>query len=255
MYCGARYFTSLELTRFANRSQSKPDAGDEKRIKQLEGEIATQAKELEKLHGKASAIETQIKELQDKILEVGGVKLLAMQSKVTNTKSLINIAGEKITKAEVGQAKAERDAEKLEKTIASSQSKLEELESELDIADADLQSCTADLETIRAKVQEAQNGLEFVQDDLAEAKKELDGKTQNINAFRAMEVIIPSGTIGIQRADPLMLQMDIKQKLEDNARIQKESKVKFKHWQNRHDELELVHVECVARRKSTGAGQ
>lgn len=37
--------------------------------------------------------------------------------------------------------------------------------------------------------------------------------------------------------------MDIKQKLDDNARIQKESRVKFKHWQNRYAELELAHVE------------
>jgi structural maintenance of chromosome 4 len=183
-------FTACTESSRLRRSQSKPDAGDEKRIKQLENDIATQSRDLEKLVAKASAIETQIKELQDKILEVGGVKLLAMQSKVNNTKSLINIAGEKITKSEVGQAKAERDAEKLEKAIASSQTKLEELESELEIADADLQSCTADLETIRAKVQEAQNGLEFVQDDLADAKKELDEKSQNINAFRALEVSV-----------------------------------------------------------------
>jgi structural maintenance of chromosome 4 len=40
--------------------------------------------------------------------------------------------------------------------------------------------------------------------------------------------------------------MDIKQKLEDNARIQKESKNKLKYWQARHDELELIQIEYVA---------
>jgi hypothetical protein len=64
-------------------------------------------------------IQEQIKELQAKILEVGGVKLRAMQSKVANTKGLIDLAGENIVKAEVAQAKAQRDAEKLEKTINS----------------------------------------------------------------------------------------------------------------------------------------
>jgi structural maintenance of chromosome 4 len=225
------------------RSQSKPDAIDEKRIKVLEAEIARQTKELEKLKGKASAIEGQIKELQEKILEVGGVKLLAIQSKVNNTKSLIDMAGEKITKAEVAQAKAERDADKLEKSIAGNTTKLQDLEAELEVADADLQSCTADLETIRAKVEEAQNGLCFVQEDLAEAKTELDEKTQNINAFRALEVSL-AFVCWMQCAHCHDgLQMDIKQKLEDNSRIQKESKVKFKHWQNRHQELELAHIE------------
>lgn len=39
--------------------------------------------------------------------------------------------------------------------------------------------------------------------------------------------------------------MDIKQKLEDNTRIQKESKTKLKYWQARHDELELIQIEYV----------
>lgn len=37
--------------------------------------------------------------------------------------------------------------------------------------------------------------------------------------------------------------MDIKQKMEDNGRIQKDSKDKHKHWRKRHEELELVYVE------------
>jgi structural maintenance of chromosome 4 len=37
--------------------------------------------------------------------------------------------------------------------------------------------------------------------------------------------------------------MDIKQKIEDNTRLQKDSKNKLEHWQKRHDELELVYVE------------
>lgn len=37
--------------------------------------------------------------------------------------------------------------------------------------------------------------------------------------------------------------MDIKQKIEDNARIQKDSKDKLKHWRKRHDELRLEQVE------------
>ena len=37
--------------------------------------------------------------------------------------------------------------------------------------------------------------------------------------------------------------MDIKQKIEDNGRIQKDSRDKFKHWNKRHEELELAYVE------------
>ena len=39
--------------------------------------------------------------------------------------------------------------------------------------------------------------------------------------------------------------MDIKQKIEDNSRNQKDSTDKLKHWRKRHAELELHHVEWV----------
>ncbi len=41
------------------------------------------------------------------------------------------------------------------------------------------------------------------------------------------------------------MKMEIKQKIEDNGRIQNDSKDKFKHWSRRHEELELVYVECI----------
>lgn len=140
------------------------------------------------MRSKASVIQDQIKELQAKILEVGGVKLRAMQSKVANTKGLIDLAGENIVKAEVAQAKAQRDAEKLQKAIANNTSLLEQLESEFEVVEADLVSCQADLETITSKVQEAQDGMEDVHETLAEAKQELDEKLSYINAFRSLQV-------------------------------------------------------------------
>jgi structural maintenance of chromosome 4 len=86
----------------SRRAQSKPDAADEKRIKTLESDIAGLTKETSKLREKSSSISNEIKALQDQILEVGGVKLRAIQSKVTNTKGLLDLANESITKAEVG---------------------------------------------------------------------------------------------------------------------------------------------------------
>jgi structural maintenance of chromosome 4 len=170
------------------RSQSKPDASDEKRIKTLNAEIASLESEVAKLRQKSAGISDQIKELQNKILEVGGVKLRAIQSKVVTTKGLLDLANESITKAEVGQAKAERDVEKLTKSIDASKAKMEEVQAELDIVDGDLQACTADLNVLREKVQEAVDASTDVQDALAQSKAELDEKMEGINSFRALEV-------------------------------------------------------------------
>ena len=170
---------------------SKPDAHDEKRIKTLEAEISSVSAENNKLREKSSGISDQIKELQNKILEVGGVKLRAIQSKVATTKDLLNLANESITKSEVGQAKAERDAEKLEKAVITNQVKMEEVHNQLEVVEGDLAACSADLALIREKVQEAMDASADVQDGLAASKAELDEKSADINAFRTLEVCAP----------------------------------------------------------------
>lgn len=219
---GCEWWTKLTLCLFS--AAAKPDANDEKRIKILEKESLAHMKELESLKTKSSTIENQIKELQEKILEVGGVKLRALQSKVTNTRSLIEMAGDNMTKAEVAKAKAERDSTSLEKTVAENQVKSKELEAEMDIVASDCKACTTDLQTIKSKVEEAQNALEFAQETLTEAKAELEEKTGSINAFRALE-------------------LEISQKLDEQTKTLKDHKLKYKHWEKRFQDLELVETE------------
>ena len=181
------------------RSQSKPDAADEKRIKALEVDIAKNAKEVASLREKSSGISDEIKELQNKILEVGGVKLRAIQSKFSTTKGLLDLANDAITKAEVGQAKAKHDVEKLTKAIDSNTQKLEEVEEELGVVSADLEASEGDLRMIKEKVQEAQDASADEHEALQASKAELDEKTTDINAFRKLEVSQSSGSLLIDR--------------------------------------------------------
>jgi structural maintenance of chromosome 4 len=205
-------------------SQNKPDAADEKRIKQLDAEIASLTKDANKLREKSSGINDEIKELQNKILEVGGVKLRAIQSKFMTPKGLLDLANDAITKAEVGQAKAQHDVEKLQRAIAANTTKIEEVDTELASVEGDLKAISDDLATLRQSVEEAQDSSVDVKEQLAESKAKLDEASTEINAFRKIE-------------------MDLKQKIDDNVRAQKDSKDKYKHWAKRHEELELAYIE------------
>lgn len=105
------------------------------------------------------------------------------------------------------------------------------------MVNGDLESCETDLRNIRDQVQEAKDAVADVEEALAASKNDLDEKSSDINAFRKLEV---SRRGMRQGADS---QMDIKQKIEDNQRIQKDSKAKLTHWQARHKELKLIYVE------------
>lgn len=170
------------------RSQNKPDANDEKRIKSLEAEIAKSSKDVASLKEKSSGISDQIKELQNKIMDVGGVRLRAIQSKFTTTKGLLDLANEAITKAEVGQAKAIHDVDKLAKAIDSNTKKLQEVEEALAPVNGDLEAGENDLRVIQDQVQEAKDAVSEVEEELAASKTELDEKSTDINAFRKLEV-------------------------------------------------------------------
>lgn len=168
--------------------QSRPDAEDERRIHSLDADIAGLTKEANKLRETSSTISAQIQDLQEKILEVGGVKLRAIQSKVVTTKGLLDLANESITKAEVGQTKASRDITKLKTALESNKAKLEETETELAAVQTELAGCQSDAALIRDKLREANEASEDVKETLAESKKLLDERQESVRDFKKREV-------------------------------------------------------------------
>lgn len=169
-------------------SQSKPDAGDIARISALEKEIESSTTELHDLQEKSSKIEKAIKDLEKKILEIGGAKLLTQKSKVDGIRLHINLANDEITKAEVAKAKAEKDSAKFDGTIAANTAAFEDVEADLEELNGQLEQCAQYVTELRAKVDAAQAAAENSKDDLENLKAELDTKTEEIQAFRQKEV-------------------------------------------------------------------
>ena len=170
------------------RSKSKPDEGDLARIAELEKEIAQSTNELSRLKDKAATVEMAIKDLEKKILDIGGAKLLSQRSKVDGIKLHINIALEEITKAEVHVSKAEKDAERCDKAIAGNIGALEEIEAELEELNGQLEECDKYVSQLQDKVDKAQTAAENAKEDLDSLKTKLDEKTEQIQKFRQKEV-------------------------------------------------------------------
>ena len=95
-------------------SQNKPNAGDLAHFEARDRDCCI-LKRSEQVAGENKHIEQDIKDLERKILEIGGSKLLTQKSKVDGIRVHI---GHEITKAEVAKNKAEKDATKLQGTLA-----------------------------------------------------------------------------------------------------------------------------------------
>ncbi|TFK56417.1 hypothetical protein OE88DRAFT_1741296 [Heliocybe sulcata] len=206
------------------KSQSKPDAGDLARISSLDKSIATTAEELEKLQKKSGSIEQAIKDLEKKILDVGGSRLLTQKSKVDGIKLHIQIASDEITKAEVAKAKAEKDSAKLENTMEHNTASLEEAEAELQDLVEQLAEVTQYVEELGSKVDAAKAAAENSKDDLDNLKTELDVKEDEIRGFREKELALVN--------DVERLNKD----LSDNDRA-------IDHWRTEHDKLSLEEID------------
>ncbi|EPQ25894.1 uncharacterized protein PFL1_06567 [Pseudozyma flocculosa PF-1] len=206
------------------KAQSKPDAADAKRIAELDKQIAAFDKDIAKLSEKTEAIEADIAALQEKILEAGGVALRMQKSKVDGIKEMLDLSSERITKAEVAKSKAEKDVKKLEAAMARNQQQLDELEREVEELMQTIEAKTRAAESVRAKVAEAQDVMETKQEERDDIKAQLDERSESVNAFRALE-------------------MEIKQKLEDNERSLHDNEKRLKHWQDKHAQLTLHEID------------
>ncbi|KAF1362576.1 RecF/RecN/SMC protein [Lizonia empirigonia] len=153
----------LELESFdqlgAEKASTKTDKG---RVSSLEKSIASMQKEIAKFHAETADVEAEIKALQDKIMEIGGVKLRLQKAKASNAEH----------------EKAHNDAIR----------DLEKLAVDLEKVQEDMESHQRDALGVRQQAEEAQESLESTKEDLQALKKELDEKTAELNETRAIEI-------------------------------------------------------------------
>ena len=156
----------------------------------MNDEIDNATQGLEHLQGKKEVVDKAIKDLEKKILEVGGAKLLTQKSKVDGIKLHINLALDEITKAEVNKEKAGKDSIRFGKSVETNKTSLEDVEAELRELEKELGKCNALVEGLQEKVNRAQNAAENAKEDLDELKADLEEKQESIQKFRKREVSV-----------------------------------------------------------------
>lgn len=188
----SRLFRPIPIYLILHRKESKPDAEEAKRSAVLAKEMASIEGELTKIRAKAASYEKDIADLEEQILEVGGVKLRSQRSKVDDIAGMLKLAGDQLIKAETGKTRSEKDRKKYTASIESGQATLEELEEELAGLSESLQTCRADIQKLQQAVSQAEGAKDTYEDTLKELKEELDEKLKLTLSFRAKEVRVLS---------------------------------------------------------------
>lgn len=174
-----------------SRSQTESEVGDNEQIEQFDKEIGVLNKSLAQLRKESSAIEAEVKVLNKKIDDVGGLKFRTQKTIVEDLTRQIDLASERITKAEVGRAKSQKDSIKLDKAIETNTTLLETSRATVDELKGAIAQGKTDSQLVKDMVEKAQDLLEERQGELKEKKAELDEGLELVNQFKAREVRIP----------------------------------------------------------------
>ncbi|KAJ3416526.1 hypothetical protein HDV05_001263 [Chytridiales sp. JEL 0842] len=161
---------------------------DRRRMKELSSVIAKNQKALADYQTSSSKIEAQIKDLQDKILQAGGVKLRSQKATVDGINDQIKAANEAITKLQVERNSREKNITKAAKSIEKKEVELAEIETELASVCQELESHSDTVETLRAKLKEINMDLEEKDEKVQEMKKEIDEKSGFVTRFKEAEM-------------------------------------------------------------------
>lgn len=170
------------------RAEAKPDVEEAARIRQLDQTIAKIDKELDQLRTRTQLVENAISDLQEKILEVGGIQLRTQKSKVDGIVQMIELNNERLTKAQVSKAKAEKDIAKSEKAMVDHVDNLAAVDAELAELTGDARGSSSELEAAQAKVEDAKAVMEEMKEQKNALREEIDNHSEAMNAFRAIEV-------------------------------------------------------------------
>jgi len=148
---------SLKPSKLNLRSQTVNAASDKKQISALETKISKLTSDVDKLRAETAGIENEIKALQEKIMEIGGVKLRSQKSKVDDLREQLTALNDRITTCDVARTKNQKDCEKFAKIMKSGEEELETLVQELAELEEDMKRSSQNAEKIRKKAEDAEH--------------------------------------------------------------------------------------------------
>ncbi|KAI9033329.1 hypothetical protein DFJ74DRAFT_176515 [Hyaloraphidium curvatum] len=200
--------------------QQTPDEADIQRMKELSKQMAGHEQEIATLKKSSSKIEDGIKELQEKIMEVGGVRLRSQQAKVDGMNSQIDALNDQATKLKVSQAAAEKNIQKARKAVEKSEQELEETNTKRTEIETEKEQKTQIAIAVKARCEEAQKLMDVKKAQLDEIKVEVDEADNAIKKLRKMEV-------------------EMTAQMEEKKREQTSNDKAVAHWQRQLKELTL----------------
>lgn len=134
----------------------KPDIVADARLVTLQKTITTLQKDVVLIEEETSETEAEIKWLQDKIMEAGGIRWRNQKAKVDGLRERMGTLSEEMSGAEVAKVKTEKAKAKHDKSYTDSVEELAALAHEIEELDADIETQTRESHKYKGAAEQAQ---------------------------------------------------------------------------------------------------
>ncbi|XP_076435848.1 structural maintenance of chromosomes protein 4-like [Babylonia areolata] len=216
--------TSLQAQIKEQEVRVKAAAPDKKELDALRKKVEAFRKDYEKSAETSSKVEAEVQRLHKQIMDIGGSKLQAAQSRVDAIGRKIDEATGQITKVNVGVKTAERNLKKAEEKVRNLEEEMQENKEKGE----GLMTLFKDLEEQATAVLEAH---QQAQDRVGEVEKTLEGLRKEVGTLEEEEGALEKE------------QLEVRMQLEKFEIILKDNKAKLKHWRKELSNLKLSPVE------------
>jgi structural maintenance of chromosome 4 len=205
-------------------SQPKTTPEDLEKKQQLNKQIVKYSQELDQLKISSKSLESDINQLQNKILEIGGVQLRTQKSKVDDIKNEMEILQHKFTKSQVDLNKSKKDLKMATKAIEKHENEIQTIESDLELIEKELKIHSEKSVVLREDQTEIRSQIGEKSKELEELKTRLDDNREHLAKLRTIEA-------------------SLQNEMEELNRIVTESKGRTEHWKSEKQRLTLQSLE------------
>ncbi|KAJ2803472.1 Structural maintenance of chromosomes protein 4 [Coemansia guatemalensis] len=204
--------------------QDKPSEADASHKAEVEARIADEQGAIAELQEQCATIEADIKELQEKIMQAGGIRLRAQKSKVDGLQDRIKTIRDEISRWEVMQSKSSKELARAERSNSGREEQAAGLEAQLEAITAEIDAKSAAAMEVKQRCDSARGQLDTKREELGRVKEELDSKMEGFNEMRTKEAAL-------------------KRRLDDSERALADASRGVNYWNSEHEHLSLHSID------------
>ncbi|KAK6458748.1 RecF/RecN/SMC [Scheffersomyces xylosifermentans] len=157
-------------------------------IEEKQEELRSLSSAKDSLKAEMSDLESQIKVLEEKIMDAGGVDLKIQNSKVDSIKQKMEILNEKTAGDRMEVKKLENEIKRHTKLIEMSSKELESAESDLEAISSDHRTLSEQLEQFQNAISTLEASKNEKEGELENLRIEIDEQQEKINKFKSVQI-------------------------------------------------------------------